>query len=75
MSAATPTSGGDLARAFLAAMNTRDLVKMTALLAPDAQYGLLPASMGFPPVSREAGIAQYAQFATVTVPDFKVICT
>jgi hypothetical protein len=72
MSDTNPTSGGELARAFLAAMNARDLDTMSALLTADAEYGLLPASMDIQPNTREGGIAQFKHFAMEVVPDFKV---
>jgi hypothetical protein len=72
MSATQHTSGSTIARALLAAMSDKDFVTFKALLAPDVEYLILPASLGRPPtVGPEATAGGFEKLCQY-IPDFSV---
>jgi ketosteroid isomerase-like protein len=72
MSTTHHTTGSAVVRAFVGAINARDFATLKAMMAPDVEYHLLPASLGMPAaVGIEAaagGLEQVCKF----VPDFSV---
>jgi hypothetical protein len=60
-----------LVHAFANGMNAFDIPKLQGLLAPGAQYELLPHSLGRPVMPAYDGLAMLA-FLKQIVPDFKV---
>jgi hypothetical protein len=60
-----------LVHAFVSGLNAFDIPKLQGLLAPGAQYELLPHSLGFPVMPADDGLAMAVSLKQI-VPDFKV---
>jgi hypothetical protein len=75
MSTSTSSSnidtGAALAHAFAAGMNACDIPALQDLLAPGAQYALLPRTLGRPAMPARDGLAMFSLLKQM-VPDFKV---
>jgi hypothetical protein len=72
MSTTTYTSSAALARAFVAALNSRDFVTLKAVLSSDVEFHFLPSSVGLPPaIGVEAAAGGIEQICKL-IPDFTV---
>jgi hypothetical protein len=72
MSTTQHTSGSTIARALLAAMSNKEFVTFKALLAPNVEYLILPASLGRPPtVGPEATAGGFEKLCQY-ISDFSV---
>lgn len=64
-------TGAELVYAFTAGLNAFDLPALNAMLAPEAQYAMLPKSIGIPPTQAENGLQMFASLRQI-IPDFHV---
>jgi hypothetical protein len=67
----TPANGAELVQLVAAAMNACDIPKLQRLFAPNYDYGLLPYSLGRPPVPAHEGVAMFALLEQMVL-DFHV---